>query len=104
MTDLNRIQKNVLHICTKYPEAVDDRSMLLEKYWLEFDGWSEYRSLYDNLKYSTRPETITRRLREIREMGLVQHSQEVADQNIKAMENEKMRVKYNHAPKAISWL
>lgn len=97
--NLNKIQKNVLDICTRYPEAVDNRDMLLEKYWLEIDGWDEDKSLYWNLQRSTRPETVIRRLREVREMGLVEHSPEVAKKNIQAMKNERDRVKYRHSPK-----
>jgi len=95
--NLNKIQKNVLDVCTRYPEAVDNRNLLLERYWIEYDFWQEDKSLYWNLQRSTRPETIVRRLREIREMGLVEHSLEVAKKNIQAMKNERDRVKYLHS-------
>jgi len=102
--DLNRIQKNVLSICIMHPEAVNDRSMLLDIYWHSFDGWNDSQSLYWNLSKATRPETILRRLREIREMGLIKEAPEVEQKNLEAMQNERMRVKDNWAPAAQSWL
>ena len=96
--DLNRIQKNVLHIITKYPEAADDDALLMARYWQEIDGWSEYSDLYTNLGRVTRPETITRRRRELYNMGLITYSQESEKDRMEAFKNEQER------PAAISWL
>lgn len=87
--DLNQKQKNVLHIITKYPEAANDESLLLERYWLEIDGWREDRSLFDNLSRATRPETITRRRRELKNLGLIKYSGEADKARTEAYHNER---------------
>lgn len=104
MPDLNKIQTNVLAICRMYPEAIDNPTILLEKYWLTFCGWDQTKSLYYNLSKATRPETITRRFREIREMGLIEQSSQRDKEVLEAMQNEQMRVKDNFKPAAVSWL
>ena len=96
--DLNRIQKNVYALMVKYPETIDDTPMLLERYWLEYDGWNENNSLYWNLTKSTRAETILRRAREVREMALVKLGEDEQKRRDEAFNNERER------PQAVSWL
>lgn len=95
--DLNQKQKNVLHIITKYPEAADNEPLLLERYWVEFDNWDESKSLYWNLTKVTRPETITRRRRELYNLGLIEYSEKASSERMEAMKNEQTYA-------AVSWL
>ena len=96
--DLNRIQKNVFAIMTKYPKAIDENPLLLERYWIEYDGWDDTKSLYWNLTKCTRAETILRRAREVREMALVKLGEDEQKRRDEAFKNERER------PKAVSWL
>ena len=54
--------------------VVNDDANLIASYWRKFDGWSDNRSLEENIKYATRPDTITRRRRELHQMELIQYS------------------------------
>ena len=95
--NLNKKQQNVLHIIRKYPESANDEPMLLERYWIEIDGWDGTKSLYWNLQRVTRPETISRRRRELYNMGLIEYSDEASKGRMEAFENERNT-------KAIPWL
>ena len=64
----------VVRICNQYPNAADDDSLLLERYWIEIDGWDTTKSLYWNLQRMTNPETITRRRRTAFTLGLITYS------------------------------
>lgn len=86
--NINAKQKNVLHIITKYPDAANDEALLLSKYWWEIDGWNPLASLYDNLSKVTRPETITRRRRELYNMGLITYDQETTEEREEAFKAE----------------
>ena len=98
--DLNRIQKNVLAIIKDFPQAANDEAALLDQYWHRFDNWNDTQSLYYNLSKVTRPETITRRRRELYNLGLIDYSDEATKQREEAFNNERERA----APQAVSWL
>lgn len=95
--NINAKQKNVLQIITKYPNAANDEPLLLVKYWEEIDGWDNSHDLHWNLQRVTRPETITRRRRELHNMGLIGYSKEAEEQRTEAFINER-----DYA--AVSWL
>ncbi len=95
--DLNLKQKNVLHIINKYPDAANNEPLLLAKYWQEIDRWDDNDSLYQNLLRMTRPETITRRRRELYNLGLIKYSDEADKKREEAFISER-----NHV--AVSWL
>lgn len=93
--DLNKKQQNVLKIISKYPAAANDEALLLERYWIEIDGWDEDKSLYWNLRRATRPETISRRRRELYNMQLITYDESTIKTREEAFINERQ---------AISWL
>lgn len=95
------IKQNVLRIINECHEAADDDALLFAKYWERFDGWSNNVSLYDNLRRVTRPETITRRRRELHEAGLIQYSDEALKDRTTAFNNE---LEQHSDNKAVSWL
>lgn len=98
--NLNSKQRNVLRIINDYPEAANNEAMLLERYWIEIDRWDETKSLYWNLSKVTRPETISRRRRELYNLGLISYSDKTEKERTEAFNNEKERA----APQAVSWL
>ena len=97
MKDLGKIQRRVLQVITFYPEAANDDAALLSNYWLMYDGWDNGKSLYWNLSRSTRAGTITRRRRELFNLGLIQYSETKNQERMEAYKNER-----DH--KAVSWL
>lgn len=78
----------VVRICNQYPKAADDDSLLLERYWVEIDGWDDTKSLYWNLQHMTNPETITRRRRTAFTLGLITYSDATLKYRTKAFKNE----------------
>ena len=97
MVDLNKKQRNVYQVIQRNPSAANDDAILLERYWVEVDGWDESKSLYWNLSRVTRPETITRRRRELYNMGLITYSEAADKSREEAYINEKQYA-------AIPWL
>lgn len=88
MLDLNKKQQLVLGVIQRNPRAANDDAVLLERYWIEVDGWGDTKSLYWNLSKSTRPETITRRRRELYNMGLIHYSDGSNRRRTDAFKNE----------------
>jgi hypothetical protein len=86
--DLNKKQRQVLDIIEDYPEAANDEPLLLSKFWKR-EGWSDSKSLEYNLRHVTRPETISRRRRELYNMGLITYSPKAEQDRTEAFSNEK---------------
>lgn len=100
MVDLNDKQKKVLGVITRHPEAANNDAILLERYWIEVDHWDENKSLYWNLTKCTRSETITRRRRELHNLGLIEYSKDANKKRTEAFNNERDRSNNQ----AVSWL
>ena len=66
-------QKLVLDAINEHPEAANNDALLFSLIWLR-EGWSSDRPLYENLSRVTRPETISRRRRELYNLGLITYS------------------------------
>lgn len=98
--DLSKMQQNVLSVIRENPWAANDEAALLDLYWHKFCDWDDTKSLYWNLSRSTRPESITRRRRELFNLGLIEYSEEAEKRREEANVNERERA----APKAVSWL
>lgn len=97
--DLNKKQRLVYEVIQEYPEAANSEVILLERVW-QREGWDESKSLYWNLSHVTRPETISRRRRELYNLGLITYSTRAETERTEAFNNERERA----APKAVSWL
>jgi hypothetical protein len=87
--DTNAIKRNILLIIQDSPQAANDKALLYSLYWKIHDKWDDDNSLYRNLKYATRPATIDRRLRELREAGLIQLSTAREKEIYEAHKNER---------------
>jgi len=68
-----QIDKAILAIYNRYPEAVNDDAVLLDAVW-RLLGWDESKSLLYNLKRLPRPESITRARRKLHEDGKIVYS------------------------------
>ena len=91
-------QKLVYDAIQRCPEAANNDALLLEQVWQK-EGWSQNRSLYENLCSVTRPETISRRRRELHDMGLIQYLKESDNTRYEAFKNE---VEEHY--EAVSWI
>ena len=98
--DISKKQRQVLEVIQRNPQAANDDAALLDCFWREIDGWDETKSLYWNLSRSTHAETITRRRRELFNMGLIQYTNKALEVRTEAFNNEREHA----APKAVSWL
>ena len=81
-------QQLVLDAINRCPEAANNEALLLEQVWLE-EGWLDNRSLYNNLCRVTRPETISRRRRELYNMGLIKYSADADKGRMEAFKSER---------------
>lgn len=86
--DKIKVLDAVVRICNQYPDAANDDSLLLERYWIEIDGWDTTKSLYQNLQRMTNPETITRRRRTAFNLNLITYSDKALKSRTKAFKNE----------------
>lgn len=102
--NLTKKQKLVYAVIQDYPQAANDDAMLLERVW-QREGWDESKSLYWNLSRVTRPETISRRRRELFNLGLIEYSAEAEETRQEAFKNELEAHSDNQpAYAAVSWL
>lgn len=95
--DLGKKQRLVYEVIQEFPDAANNEVLLLEQVWLR-EGWNENRSLYDNLSRVSRPETLSRRRRELYNMGLINYSDNALNEREEAFRNERER------PKAVAWM
>ena len=70
------------------PGVQNDDASLVSAVW-RTEGWLDSGSLEDNLKRVTRSETITRRRRELHNMGLVTYSEKADKTRMVAFKNER---------------
>jgi hypothetical protein len=73
---LTRIQRNIMTLYGEDPNVVNDDAVLFDRYWHRFDGADDSKSLHWNLTKCTRPETISRRRRELHVAELIKYSGE----------------------------
>lgn len=85
---LNAKQKLVLDVIKANPGVENDEALLISKVW-ERENWNSSCSLYENLKHVTHPETISRRRRELFNMGLITYTKEALSTRTKAFINER---------------
>ena len=98
--NLTRKQQLVLGAINDYPAAANDDALLLSIIWKRegFDEKFLTSGLYKALKYVTRPETISRRRRELFNMGLIEYTTTALETRTDAFKSELERTS------AVSWL
>lgn len=78
-----KIDKAILAIYSRYPQAVNDDAVLLDAVW-RLLGWDESQSLLYNLKRLPRPESITRARRKLHEHGKIVYSKQALERRTEA--------------------
>jgi len=99
--NISKKQKLVLDAINEFPEAANNDALLLSLVWEreKFESYYNIGGLGYALMNVTRPETITRRRRELFNMGLIKYSDKALEDRTDAFKSE---VEEHH--KAISWL
>ena len=93
-----KIRSVIIELYNENRNVVNNDVLLLERVWLKL-GWDEGKSLYDNLSRVPRPESITRRRRELHEEGLIEYSKAADKEREQAFKNE-----VEMHGQAVSWL
>lgn len=94
---LNRMQKLVYEVIQANPGIQNNDAALVAAVW-RYGGWNDSAPLEENISHVARAETITRRRRELHEMGLITYSDEADKERTEAFINERD----SHA--AVPWL
>jgi hypothetical protein len=98
--DLNKKQLLVYRVIKQNPGVQNNDADLIAAVW-RYEGWRDERGLEQNIMAVTRPETITRRRRELHLMGLIEYSDEADKTREEAFKNERERA---NPQGAIPWL
>lgn len=88
ISNLTPKQKLVYQAIKDYPEAANDDAVLLSIVWTR-EGWNDRSGLEYCLRHVTRPETLSRRRRELFNMGLIEYSGKKLKDREKAFKSER---------------
>lgn len=83
---MNKKQRLVYQVIQTSPWVANNDADLIAAVWRK-EGWDDSRSLEDNIKQVTRPETITRARRKLHEDGFIQYSKEADGRRYEAFLN-----------------
>jgi len=86
--DLNKKQQLVYRVIQLNPGVQNSDADLIAAVW-RYEGWEDSRGLEQNIMTVTRPETITRRRRELFNMGLIDYNEEALTERTEAFINER---------------
>lgn len=82
-----KLQQTVLQVIQDNPGVENDDCALIAAIW-RTQGWSDVRSLEDNIERVTRPESISRARRKLHELGLISYSQAAHEMRYDAFKHE----------------
>ena len=85
--NLTAKQALILDIINNNPEVQNDDTSLIASVW-RAQGWDDNKRLEDNISRVMHPETITRRRRELFNMGLIEYSDKAMKTRMEAMKAE----------------
>jgi hypothetical protein len=91
MKNLAGLRAIVYNAIRNYPGIENDEAALVAAVW-RIQGWSDENTLEENLKRVAHAESISRRRRELHEMGLITYSdkaQKMREEAFKAERGEK---------------
>lgn len=91
-----KIRNTILRLYEYDPDIVNDRTKLLAKVWREF-GWNNLYSLETNLSRVPSAESVSRRLRDLHQEGLIKYSDDELERRTDAFNNEREAHSSNEA-------
>lgn len=97
---LNLQQRKVLDVIKGNPGVQNNDAKLIAAVW-RWQGWNDLLTLEQNIMRVMRPDSVTRRRRELHEYGLITYSKEADQERTEAFIKERD----SHSDgKAIAWL
>lgn len=84
---LTKTQSLIYKVIQQNPGVENDEMKLIEAVW-NFQGWDDTKSLYWNLTRVIHPESISRRRRELYNMGLITYSNKALRERTIAFKKE----------------
>jgi len=85
--NISKKQQLVLTVIKANQGCQNNDADLIAAVW-RHEGWTDGRSLEQNISRVTRSETITRRRRELYNMGLIEYSEKALDSRTEAFKSE----------------
>ena len=100
-----KIESIIIECYEHDKDIVNDRTALLAQVWRKY-GWSDERTLEQNLSKLPSTESVSRCLRALHEDGVVQYSEEELQRRTKAFEAEQAEHSTHIVTpaRAVSWL
>lgn len=83
-------EKLIYQIIKNNPGVQNDDSKLIAAVW-RYEGWSDNKSLEDNISKVTRPETITRARRKLHEEGHIKYSKDTLNRRTESFKNAQLQ-------------
>ena len=84
---MTKLQHVVYRAYLEDNNVVNDDALLQASVWSKY--WNDQKSLYENLKVCPRAESLSRRRRELYNMGLITYSDKKLKERTEAYKNEK---------------
>ena len=97
--NINKKQALVYRVIQNNPGVQNNDASLIAAVW-RTEGWDDSKSLEENIAHVTRSETITRRRRELYNMGLIKYSTDAKEDREEAYLSERDNASDY---KAVSW-
>lgn len=95
--NISKKQKLVYDVIKLNPGVQNNDAQLIAAVW-RYEGWNDSISLEDNIRRVTRPGTITRRRRDLHDLGLITYSKDADKTRYDAFKNER------NEHSCVSWL
>lgn len=88
-----KMRKQIISLCKQSSRYANDDLALMAAIW-DREGWDKERSLYDNLRSVTNPETIRRTRQKLQEEGLIPKREKVNNARYKEFKQAKLNLGY----------
>lgn len=83
------MRRKVLECVAHDPKAAEDDKLLIALIWWD-EGWDDRRTLLENLKHVSSPETIRRTRQKLQQDGLIKPSEKVLDKRYEDYKQARM--------------
>ena len=99
----DKIRDLILDLYETDPDVVNDRTLLLQRVWYRC-GWNDFKPMLHNLPLMPSAETVSRRLRELHEEGLIIYADTELERRTDAFKRELDEHTTIQQTRAVSWL
>lgn len=99
--NITKTQQFILQVIKDNPGSQNDEAKLIACVW-RAQNWCDNLSLEENLRRVMHPETISRRRRELFNLGLIEYSDNVMQERTEAFKSELEFHSDDHT--AVSWI